>query len=300
MLSVSTNTIFQTNYKKNGSAPFFKGYYGNTLITPTRANKSDTVTNQTYFFRDLKTLEFIKTWLEKHFKNGTQIADFGCSNGEEAYSIAMLINDINKDQKYKITGYDISPSIIINAKEGIHRIYEEGEENFLDKDSTLKAFEPLRSLFYQFFQKKCWSSLCNTTSNPLSKVVSFKVGDIYEINNKIKLPKDTGVVVFKNAWYHVCPDFKEESLAILDKITKNINDALPENGILVTGIFERDHLVEGYNGEPRKVKNYNGTTVEAVVDSPFHKILIKNGFEPVFYEKPRYYKFYLPAVWRKR
>ncbi|UPA08141.1 protein-glutamate O-methyltransferase [Borrelia hermsii DAH] len=88
-------------------------------------------TNHTYFFREPNHFEFLENkLLPKMLKQMMQseeeirIWSAGCSSGEEAYTIAMILNeyiDNNKIHcKVKILATDISITVLNEAKRGIY------------------------------------------------------------------------------------------------------------------------------------------------------------------------------------
>lgn len=73
---------------------------------------------ETAFFREPETLEFIKDYVMKVFKNKSEIniIDGACSCGYETFSLAMLFDKLA--QKVNITGFDIGEQAIEAAKKG--------------------------------------------------------------------------------------------------------------------------------------------------------------------------------------
>ncbi len=86
-------------------------------------------TNETYFFRGESQLnafskEILPTVLDERPPGSTiRLWSAGCSSGEEAYTIAMLLADVGRASEYKfeIFGNDISRKVIRLAREGIYR-----------------------------------------------------------------------------------------------------------------------------------------------------------------------------------
>lgn len=72
----------------------------------------------------LGTYPFIRIWIA------------GCSSGEEAYSIAILLKEANLLNKSLIYATDINPRVIENAKTGIFplRLIKQFSENYLMSD----------------------------------------------------------------------------------------------------------------------------------------------------------------------
>ncbi|MDD3013250.1 MAG: hypothetical protein PHC34_06055 [Candidatus Gastranaerophilales bacterium] len=275
-------------------------------------NISPQCVHYTYFFRNVETLNFVADYIEENFKNGTNIADFGCSYGQEAYTLAMLIKKHNSDKKYKITGYDIQPDTIKIAQKGHYKLGGYGHEIFL-LDQTADSNDligNLKQLFNESFNQASTNNFDTRVNDVYTLkpdvfdgVVDFKHGDISDIGHNLNLDHNTGVVIFKNAWYHLTGyvkyiDPKNVNFTIVDDVTREINKSLPENGLLVVGQLARDHIYD-IDKPVRKIVQ-NEKIINVYDSSPFHDILIKNGFVPVFYEKSDVREgAYLPSVWKK-
>lgn len=343
-------------YSKQAVKPAFKGCTETTTLKSAGQNKDDMCIHETYFFRNIETLNFTVDYITKNFKNGTNIAEFASSTGEEAYSIAMLLKQNNADKKYKINAYDIVPRVIETMDTRLYEITSNNMENFLVSYRSLKTKEQnnLRNLFnecFEEFPRKLQSYNYNpknnhklrkrlaSTKNEKEKtelkymlsfseiapqykwcnyfypkketfkdIVSFEVKDISDLGDKFNLEKNTGVVLFKNAFYHLMgfstySMAPEPDLGLASKVAKEINKSLDNNGILVIGALKRDHL---YNNNCTRTIEQDGKKINIFDDSPFHKMLKKNGFEPIFYEQVRDCTGdlivsgpSLPSVWKK-
>lgn len=91
--------------------------------------------NETFFFRNQPQLDALVTTMlpeiisskQKLGKNRIRIWSAASSSGEEAYSIAMMINDLIKPKypniEYEIVGTDISNTVIDTAKRGVYKEY---------------------------------------------------------------------------------------------------------------------------------------------------------------------------------
>lgn len=76
-------------------------------------------TNETYFFRESTHFDFLKNCIFPDFRNKKlRIWSAASSVGAEAYSIAMLANDIVPD--YEIIGSDINSDVIKKANIGLY------------------------------------------------------------------------------------------------------------------------------------------------------------------------------------
>lgn len=148
-------------YKK--PAVTFKGHHGYTDIKTN--GKEGTVNNYTTFFRNYKSLEFTKNYLLENFPNGTNIAEFGCSTGQKPYSLMILLENQNKDKKYKCTGYDF-PEVVEKHNEkllyGLNAytreeqvLFDEYKSSHLfdSKDIPLEDADNIKNTFYKYFDK---------------------------------------------------------------------------------------------------------------------------------------------------
>ena len=344
--------LLQNNCFRGSIRPAFKGYTDTTTMKDGLGCNSDTMCiHQTYFFRNLETLDFVKNYISENYKKGTNIADFASSTGEEAYSLAMLLKPKNQDKKYKITGYDIVPRVIddMNSRiyelvtgnqiekmlndsnqedNGLKKMFDESFERIprdwqefsytpkntkkiIDRLVKTKDDKEKRELNYMLSFSKIppqyvWNDYVIPKKSAFDGIVDFKVRDISELGQTFELPKNTGVVFFKNAFYHLIRKYPDGSfdLSAAENVAKEINKSLPKNGLLVTGALQRDQF---YNGQaPSGKVVQNGKAIDVFLDSPFQKMLSKNGFEPVFFEQvndmdanPLLRGVYLPSVWKK-
>ncbi|HKZ16332.1 MAG TPA: protein-glutamate O-methyltransferase CheR [Geobacteraceae bacterium] len=87
-------------------------------------------TNETYFFREAfqlkafteEILPAIKAAKEKKGERQLRIWSAGCSTGEEPYTIAMLLLDMNcfRDWRLEIIGTDISHRVLQHARKAVY------------------------------------------------------------------------------------------------------------------------------------------------------------------------------------
>lgn len=84
-------------------------------------------TNETYFFREPKHFEFLKSEIIGEMNSGTNfnVWSAASSTGEEAYSIAMVLAEkFGLHSDWRIFGTDINSDVVNQAKQGLYPIQE--------------------------------------------------------------------------------------------------------------------------------------------------------------------------------
>ena len=154
----------------------------------------------------------------------------GCSTGQEAYSVAMLLeNELEKGRKafrYRIIATDISESALEQASRGAYR--EEDVQNIRIRDIN-RYFERTEEGY--------------TVCERLKQHISFSRYDL--LDPKSANPQES---IFGNFDLVFCSNvlfyYKKRSQSL---ILKKLANALAGNGYLITGEAERD-LVQKYSG----------------------------------------------------
>ena len=330
MIKLNTNRIFYNNF-----SPAFKHHTGFTPIW-TDDDERIITNNKTSFMRNYPTLEFTKDYIVKNFPNGTNIAEFGCSTGQKPFSLLIMLDDYNKDEKYKIHGYDF-PEIIGQMKTNLYSVepHFTGEDLLFENSKSLdfpvpKQAEYLRKKFFSFFPVCCideltgkeeqreyrrlkspYNIVVRLNKDKIKDVIDFKPGNINNID-KILEKDENGVIIFQNALYHILNirEFGEIPTTIrLEKVFelfKKINKMLPENGIFVLGNLPADHMYTDESKTQTRLAYQNNERIKVFDSSKVHNMLYACGFEPVYYEKVPsstpyclYNDVYLPSVWKK-
>jgi len=80
-------------------------------------------TNETYFFREPQHYDFLESDLTDRTHTSLSVWSAACSFGDEAYSIAMLLSDMQHDSRigsdWTILGTDISDRVLRSATQAI-------------------------------------------------------------------------------------------------------------------------------------------------------------------------------------
>ena len=82
-------------------------------------------TNETYFFREPKHFQFLRRQVMSGAMGGDQsirVWSAASSTGEEAYSIAMLLQDCLPGQAWEVIASDISTRVLQRARDGHYRM----------------------------------------------------------------------------------------------------------------------------------------------------------------------------------
>lgn len=122
-------------------------------------NKVEYCISESYLMRNLDSAGFATDYTIKNLPNGANIAIEGCSQ-MGAFTWATLFHKANKNKIYKITGYDIVPEVIEDAKLGVLNIggrKNNDWENFLVQDFPYTPLtekqKEAKALFEECFEK---------------------------------------------------------------------------------------------------------------------------------------------------
>ena len=200
------------------------------------------MTHETFFFRDGKPFEtfeesilpFFKT--ERSHEKRLRIWCAGCSSGQEAYSLAMIIKENEKkfsSWKVDILGTDISPTIIEKAKK-----------------ARFTHFEAQRGLSNHLLTKYFKETDYDWQLNPqLRNAVKFQVRNLMDDFREMG-PFD--IIFCRNVLVYFDPATKT-------RVLEKISNVLAPDGYLVLGASETvlgfSHLyttLEGGRGIYRK------------------------------------------------
>lgn len=102
----------------------FQEYFDLMIASPQDGERQVAIdlltTNETYFFREPKHFEFLEKNILCRWKGGKTLKVWSAasSTGEEAYSIAMLLDDLLGHRPWEIFGSDISSRVLKKAQLG--------------------------------------------------------------------------------------------------------------------------------------------------------------------------------------
>jgi chemotaxis protein methyltransferase CheR len=75
---------------------------------------------ETYFFRHAQQFEALRSILIQKWRGNRppRVLSAGCASGEEAYSLAMLLDELWPERQPSVVAVDINPSILERARQG--------------------------------------------------------------------------------------------------------------------------------------------------------------------------------------
>jgi chemotaxis methyl-accepting protein methylase len=173
----------------------------------------------------------------KSDKGELRIWSAGCSTGQEAYSIAMLIENLNsreqKKVRYRIIATDVSESALIKAKTG----------EYNEKEIQKIRVKDLNEFFVRFGETY-------KVSPQLKQHVSFSTYDL--LDNLSSSPQES---IFGNFDLIICSNVLfYYKLKYQQFIIKKLVGVMDEKGYLITGEAEK------YNVEKSRYLNLVSTS----------------------------------------
>ena len=110
---------------RHHSLTSFKDYF-DLIMRPQNGERQIAIdlltTNETYFFREPKHFSFLETEVLPAWTGGRlfRVWSAASSTGEEAYSLAMLLDDQLGHHSWEIFGSDISSRVLDKAQRGLY------------------------------------------------------------------------------------------------------------------------------------------------------------------------------------
>ncbi len=178
-------------------------------------------TNETYFFREPAQLaafieEIIPDILSRRVVNKIRIWSAGCSSGEEAYSIAMLLSEAGYYERasFEIFASDINQAVLAKARKGTYR-----ENAFRATSATLRE---------KYFSRETDNSW--RVKDEIRNRVQFGRLNLYD-ESRVSLLGHLDVVFCRNVIIY----FDDASKKV---VVNNFYNRLVDNGYLLLGHSE--------------------------------------------------------------
>lgn len=204
--------------EKNGLSSF-KEYYYLLKYSATKQEYQELynvlTVNETYFFREKEHLieiaeNIIPEMLKSRPNRIIKILSAGCSTGEEAFTLSMLINEIKPSFNINIVGIDISQKVLDMAKSGSYRkislSFRAIEKYYLDKYFDLKD---------ESYNLK----------EQIKRYVSFKHSNLFD-RSSLVMNEKFDIIICRNVMIYFNKPYKEE-------LTKIFHNNLSQDGYLI-------------------------------------------------------------------
>ncbi|OLP17104.1 hypothetical protein BST81_17260 [Leptolyngbya sp. 'hensonii'] len=180
---------------------------------------------ESYFLRDQGQFGLLRRTLlpdlihrqQTHPHPSLRLWSAGCSTGEEAYSLAILLREVVPNLSawsISILGTDINPAAIDRAERGI---YSDWSFRLVDQDLRQRYFQPHR---------EGWE-----IAPELRDMVTFQVENLVQQPDSGKLHSNIDVILCRNVFIYFDP-------AAIAATLKTFYDALRPDGYLITGHTE--------------------------------------------------------------
>lgn len=178
---------------------------------------NEIVVNVSEFFRDPEFFKSLKTHIFPYLESypSINIWSAGCSFGEEAYSLAIFLSEMEMLNKTRLYGTDISSNAISKSRKGIYSIknFKEYSNNYFSSGGQASLNE-----YFVFSEDK---AIINST---LKKNILFTHHNLVADS----VFKEFQLILCRNVLIY----FDEE---LQDKVLNLFYDSLPINGFLALG-----------------------------------------------------------------
>jgi len=189
--------------------------------------------NTTELFRDYKMWQDIRHLLLPKFKDNNELNVWhaGCSTGQEVYSHAILLHELNMLSKSCLYASDINIDVLAKARDGLYpyRHIEDYEDSFIKvvKDNPYgKTFKhtPFKKYFDVNNKKEHFQ-----VNEFIRQEPNFFLNDLVKQENPYKIKFD--IIFCRNVLIYFNTDLQKK---VLEFFYDNLND----NGYLILGMQE--------------------------------------------------------------
>jgi chemotaxis protein methyltransferase CheR len=176
--------------------------YYRLLQSPAGADERETAidlitTHETYFFREPKHFEFLQQRILPGFAADSELRVWSAasSTGEEAYTLAMLLDAYRSPQPWSVVGTDISQAVLANARKALFPMARgEGIPSHYLKRYCLKGTGNYRGAFLveRSLRERVQFSLANLTQaqpqlGQFELILLRNVLIYFDLPNKLKI-----------------------------------------------------------------------------------------------------------------
>lgn len=181
-------------------------------------------TNETYFFRESKHFDLLRKLataaLEQ--RQAFRVWSAACSTGEEPYSIAMVLDDVLREQEWELFASDISTRVLASARSG-HYMRE--------RTSHIPP---------AYLKRYCLRGIADQEGTLLVEKRLRQRVQFHQVNLNVPLPKFGlfDVIFLRNVLIYFSPETKRE-------VVGRLLGSLKPGGYLLIGHSESLHDMAG-------------------------------------------------------
>ena len=189
-------------------------------------------TNETYFFREQMHFDFLSCIAKE--KNSIRVWSGATSLGSEAYSIAMVLDDV-LGLKWEVVGSDINTEVLKKAKEGLYPFsWIEKIPTEYQKKYCLKGKGKFEKKF--LIDKSLSAGVHFEENNLMQKNSNFGQFDIIFLRNVLLyFNEETKLQVVKN----VISNLKKDGYLLIGMTENFDNKKIEELQYLNSSIFQK-------------------------------------------------------------
>ncbi len=184
---------------------------------------------ETKFFRELPQLETFAKHIVPLLKLPIVVASYACATGEEPYTIAMILEELNITN-YKIYGFDINETYIQKARSGIY-----SKKILIDIPENYKKFVRINNDNIEIDKK-------------IKQKVDFKVLNLIREEDFASMMERFDAAFCRNALIYFDSNSKS-------KAVKNIAYTLKKGGYFVVSMTEVLNPIHTHMFETIKINN---------------------------------------------
>jgi len=186
----------------------------------------DITVNTTEFFRDPDLWIYIKNKLIKEIADKSEINIWhaGCSNGQELYSMMVMLNEFDILDKTNFYGSDLNSEILQKAKNGKYKYYL--NETF--DENLKKVFNNADEIKSKYFEVNANKNYLNVKKSLINQP-KFFIHDLVKMADFTD--KKFDIIFCRNVLIYFNLDLQNEIFRFFGKLIK-------KDGFLIIGLHE--------------------------------------------------------------
>ncbi len=184
------------------------------------------VVSETWFFRDFNVVyNAFNTYRASHDEPHVKIACIGSAYGQEAYSVAMFLDNLGIE--YEVIGIDLNPKAVRFAQNGVYHIEE---------------MYDIPGEYYHYISVDYDHDII-TISKDIKEHVKFYQGNILDSKFMSQFFDQCDMILFRNTLMYMLPIKAFDAIENVEKLRKNADSPIILSPIEVLSLH--DKLISG-------------------------------------------------------